>query len=94
MLTGDMPTSPAAMRSCAPYGIMPCMQHDIVSNIDAHLRLSTLNLSPICFAIPPMVMMATVLFAVQMFTMDTSAAMLSSASRLFFILRVMPLIKT
>ena len=61
----------------------------MVSRILAHLRLSIPNLSPICFAIPPVVIIATVLLAVHTFTIPTNAAILSSALRLVFICLVM-----
>ena len=82
MLTGLTFASPAAINNCAPYGMIPCMQHEKVSRILAHLRLSRPYLSPIFFASPPVVRMATVLFAVHRLTMLTSVAIDSSAPRL------------
>ena len=58
--------------------------HEKVSRMLAALRLSTPNRSPIFFEIFPTVRIATVLFAVQMFTIETRAAIESSAPRLLF----------
>ena len=70
------------MRSCAPYGISPCTQHENVSRILAHFLLSTPYLSPICLAIPPTVSIATVLFAVHISTTLTNKPIDNSAPRL------------
>ena len=54
----------------------------------ATFRESRLYLFAMSFAIPPVVMIAMVLLAVQKFASETSAAMLNSAPRLPFILAV------
>ena len=79
MLTGDIPASPAAISICAPYGNMPCVKHEAVSNMLALFLLSTPYFSAISLAIGPVVIIATVLFAVHIFTRQTSKAMLNSA---------------
>ena len=73
--------SPAAISNCAPYGMIPCTQHENVSSMEAHFLLSTPYLSPICLAIPPTVMMATVLFAVHKSTNATNMPIENSAPR-------------
>ena len=75
----DMPASPAAISSCAPYGMSPCTRHENVSRMLATLRGSSPNRRLMSRAIPPVVMMATVLLAVQRLDKATKAAMLNSA---------------
>ena len=82
MLTGEIPASPLAISICAPYGISPCTVHERVSRMLAVFRLSRPKRSVICRAMPPVVTMAIVLFAVHRFATLTSAAMHSSAPRL------------
>lgn len=84
----DMPASPAAIRSCAPYGISPWTRHEKVSSMLALLRGSSSNRFEISRAMPPVVMIAIVLFAVHRFARNTNAAMLNSAPRLSLILLV------
>ena len=76
-----MEASPAAISICAPYGMSPCIQHDMVSSMLAHLRLSKSNLSDIFFEIPPTVIIATVLLAVQISHMLTIVAIAIYAPR-------------
>lgn len=71
----------AAMSICAPYGMMPCMKHEKVSRMLAALRLSTPYLSLILLAIPPTVIIATVLLAVQMSIAETIRPITASAPR-------------
>ena len=84
MSSGLSPESPAAKSICTPYGINPCMVQEKVSSMLAALRLSTPNLSPIFLEIFPTVRIATVLLAVQIFTIETRAAIDSSAPLLLF----------
>ena len=56
---------------------MPCIMHENVSSRHATRRLSMPYLPLICRAMPPTVIIATVLLAVQMSTKDTSMAMIA-----------------
>ena len=53
-----------ATRSCAPYGIIPCMIHELVSRRDATFLGSTPYSFPMCLAIGAATTIATVLLAV------------------------------
>ena len=88
MSIGLMDANPAAIRSCAPYGISPCVKQENVSRILALLRLSTPYFPAMSWANGPAVMMATVLLAVHKLITLTNAAMLNSAPRLERICRV------
>ena len=88
METAETPARPLAISIWAPYGIIPCTKQEKVSRMLALLRGSSPYLSDMSFAMPPVVIIAMVLFAVQKLASETSAAMLSSAPLLPFILRV------
>ena len=69
---GEIPANPDAIRSCAPYGIIPCTKQEKMSRILAERFGSILNLVDISFAIGPAIISAMVLFAVQTFAKPTS----------------------
>lgn len=67
----DMPASPAAIRSWAPYGMSPWMRHENVSSRLALFRGSRPNFCDMFLAIPPTVIMAIVLLAVHRLARET-----------------------
>ena len=81
MAAAPTPARPEAIRSWAPYGMSPWTKQENVSRMLATRRRSRPKRSAMSLAMPPTVMMAMVLLAVQRFARLTSAAMLSSAPR-------------
>ena len=61
-----MPAIFAATKSWAPYGMIPCIMHELVSRREAVFLGSTLYSSLMFCAIGAAMTMATVLFAVAM----------------------------
>lgn len=81
-----MPLNAATASRCVLYGISSRAIHELVSRMLADLRGSTPNFLLISFAASDDVIMATVLFEVQIHVSALSMAIANSALRRPFII--------